>query len=128
MFWRDRLILLMQQEVFAKDPVKGWAPIVLLRRAVPRRFSSAKYLVSCCLSKNRSVKRKLSCPRYSHILLSKKGYSSRSTFYISTHVSRIKAVILERKCLKNTFSLMVRLFWGSRELHVVKHTFGPNRP
>src|SRR6266567_3458823 len=23
---------------------------------------------------------------------------------------------------------MVKLFWGSRELNVVKHTFGPNRP
>ena len=26
----------MQQELFAKDPVKGWAPIVLLIRAVTR--------------------------------------------------------------------------------------------
>jgi hypothetical protein len=40
----------------------------------------------------------------------------------------IKAVILERKSLKNTFKLMVKLFWGSGELHLVKHTFGPNRP
>jgi hypothetical protein len=40
----------------------------------------------------------------------------------------IKGVLLERKSLKNTFKLMVKLFWGSGELHVVKHTFGPNRP
>ncbi len=96
-------MLLMQQELFAKDPVKGWAPIVLLIRAVPRHFSQAKYIVYCCISKNCSVKRKLSCPRYSHILLSKKGYESRSAVYISAHVSMIKAVILERKCFKNTF-------------------------
>jgi len=40
----------------------------------------------------------------------------------------INAVILERKSLKNTFWLMVKLFWRSRELNVVKHMFGPNRP
>jgi hypothetical protein len=37
----------------------------------------------------------------------------------------IQAVLLERKRLKNTFSLMVKLFWGPGELNVVKHTFGP---
>lgn len=58
----------------------------------------------------------------------KKGYESRSAFYISAHVSMIKGVILERKSLKNTFKLMVKLFWGSGELNVVKYTFGPNRP
>jgi len=40
----------------------------------------------------------------------------------------IHALILERKCLKNTFYLMVKLFQRSCELNVVKHTFGPNRP
>jgi len=124
-FWRYRLILLLQQEVFAKDPVKGRVPIVLLIRAITRRFSWAKYIVYCCIAKNRSVKRKLLWPRSSHILLSKKGYSSRSAFSISAQVSMIHALILERKCLKNIFCLMVKLFRRSSELNGVKHTFGP---
>ncbi len=62
------------------------------------------------------------------LLRFKKGYESRSALYISAYASMIKGVLLERKSLKNIFKLMVKLFWGSGELNVVKHTLGPNRP
>lgn len=38
------------------------------------------------------------------------------------------SVLLESKCLKQTFSLLVKRFWWSKEPNVVKCTLGPNRP
>ena len=38
------------------------------------------------------------------------------------------SVLLESKCLTQTFSLLVKRFWWSKEPNVVKYTLGPNRP
>jgi len=38
------------------------------------------------------------------------------------------SVLLESKCLTQTFSLLVKRFWWSKEPNVVTCTLGPNRP
>jgi hypothetical protein len=58
----------------------------------------------------------------------KQSHHLRSLVYSVSAVSQIITIIWERKHLKNASSLIVRLFWRSKKLHVVNFVGGPNSP
>jgi hypothetical protein len=61
------------------------------------------------------------------LVLSERALKPLCAMHFSPSVQD-KGPYLGEKCLKRTFSLIVKLFWRAKELTVVKCTHGPKRP